>query len=139
MFAVDQFTKHAVATTFLPGESRIAIPHLLKWTFEENQRGAFGLFGNQPWLLIAMALVVLALFWYSFRDIARKSMLVRIAFGMITGGAIGNIVDRLHFHYVVDFIDFYSIWPNVFNIADSCITVGVALLILSSLAPHRST
>ncbi|MDQ6932397.1 MAG: signal peptidase II [Candidatus Eremiobacteraeota bacterium] len=139
MFTIDQFTKHAVAGTFLPGESRIVIPHLLKWTFEQNQRGAFGLFGNQPWLLIAMALVVLALFWYSFRDLAAKSILVRIAFGMITGGAIGNVVDRLHFHYVVDFIDFYSIWPNVFNIADSCITVGVALLILSSLAPHRST
>ncbi len=138
VFAVDQFTKRAVAGTFLPGESRMVVPHVLKWTFEQNQRGAFGLFGSQPWLLIAMALVVLAVFWYSFRDLAAKSMLVRIAFGMITGGAIGNIVDRLHFHYVVDFIDFYRIWPNVFNIADSCITVGVALLILSSLASHRS-
>ncbi len=138
MFAVDQLTKRSVSGSFLPGESRIAIPHLLKWTFEQNQRGAFGLFGSQPWLLIAMALVVLVLFWYSFRDLAAKSVLVRIAFGMITGGAIGNIIDRLHFHYVVDFIDFYRIWPNVFNVADSCITIGVGLLILSSLASHRS-
>jgi len=136
---VDQLTKHAVAGSFMPGESRIVIPRLLKWTFEENQHGAFGLFGSQPWLLIGMALVVLVLFWYSFRDLAAKSILVRVAFGMITGGAIGNIVDRLHFHYVVDFIDFYRIWPNVFNVADSCITVGVGLLILSSLAPHRSS
>jgi len=138
VFAVDQLTKRSVSGSFLPGESRIAIPHLLKWTFEQNQRGAFGLFGSQPWLLIAMALVVLVLFWYSFRDLAAKSVLVRIAFGMITGGAIGNIIDRLHFHYVVDFIDFYRIWPNVFNVADSCITIGVGLLILSSLASHRS-
>ncbi|MDQ6826502.1 MAG: signal peptidase II [Candidatus Eremiobacteraeota bacterium] len=139
MFAIDQFTKHAIAGKFMPGESRIVIPHFLKWTFEENQHGAFGLFGSQPWLLIGMALVVLVLFWYSFRDLAARSVLVRIAFGMITGGAIGNIVDRVHFHYVVDFIDFYRIWPNVFNVADSGITIGVALLILSSLAPHRST
>ncbi len=139
MFAVDQLSKHAVAGNFMPGESRIVIPSLLKWTFEENQHGAFGLFGSQPWLLIAMALVVLVLFWYSFRDLAAKSLLVRVAFGMITGGAIGNIVDRLHFHYVIDFIDFYRIWPNVFNVADSCITVGVGLLILASLAPHRSS
>ena len=62
---------------------------------------------------------------------------VRIAFGMILGGAIGNIVDRLHYQFVVDFIDFYRIWPNVFNVADSCITGGVILLILSSLAKSR--
>ena len=58
-------------------------------------------------------------------------MTVRIAFGMIVGGAIGNIVDRLHYGYVIDFIDFYRIWPNIFNVADSCITVGVGLLLIS--------
>ena len=66
-----------------------------------------------------------------------QSLTVRIAFGMIVGGAIGNIVDRLHNGYVVDFIDFYRIWPNIFNVADSCITVGVALLLISSLATRR--
>jgi len=64
---------------------------------------------------------------------------VRIAFGMIVGGAIGNIVDRLHYTFVVDFIDFYRIWPNIFNVADACITTGVALLILSSLVTRRRT
>jgi len=134
---VDQITKHALVTTFLPGESRIVIPHLLKWTFEQNQHGAFGFFGNSPVLLILMALIVLGIFWYSFRDAAARSITVRIAFGLILGGAVGNIVDRLHFAYVVDFIDFYRIWPNVFNVADSCITGGVILLILSSLATRR--
>jgi len=56
---------------------------------------------------------------------------------MIVGGAIGNIVDRLHYTFVVDFIDFYRIWPNIFNVADACITTGVALLILSSLVTRR--
>jgi signal peptidase II len=56
---------------------------------------------------------------------------------MIVGGAIGNIVDRVHLHYVVDFIDFYKIWPNIFNVADSCITIGVALLLLSSIVTRR--
>ena len=49
---------------------------------------------------------------------------------MIVGGAIGNIVDRLHYGYVIDFIDFYRIWPNIFNVGDSCITIGVGLLLL---------
>jgi signal peptidase II len=76
--------------------------------------------------------VVLGLFGFAFRDAVRTSLLVRLAFGAIVGGAAGNIVDRLQHHYVVDFIDFKTIWPNVFNVADSCITAGVAVLILAS-------
>jgi signal peptidase II len=135
--ALDQLTKRIIITNFLPGESRFAIPHFLRWTYEQNQHGAFGLFGSSPVLLIGMALVVLLIFWFSFREQARHSTLVRIAFGMIMGGAIGNIIDRLQFRYVVDFIDFYRIWPNIFNVADACITVGVVLLILASLATRR--
>ena len=134
----DQFSKHLVITSFLPGESRFVIPHFLKWTYERNFHGAFGLFGNSPVMLIGMAIVVLVLFWYSFRDAAAKSLVVRIAFGMIVGGAIGNIVDRLHYGYVIDFIDFYRIWPNIFNVGDSCITVGVGLLLISSLVTRRN-
>ena len=133
----DQLAKHYIATHFMPGESRLVIPGLLRWTFEQNEHGAFGLFGDSPALLIAMAAVVLAVFWLSFRDQARNSLLVRVAFGMILGGAIGNIVDRVHYRYVIDFIDFYKIWPNIFDVADACITAGVILLILASLAPKR--
>ncbi len=134
---LDQYTKHLVVTSFLPGESRFVIPHFLKWTFERNVHGAFGLFGSNAVLLIGMAIVVLVLFWFSFRDAAARSLTVRIAFGMIVGGAIGNIIDRVHYGFVIDFIDFYRIWPNIFNIADSCITVGVGLLLLSSLVTRR--
>jgi signal peptidase II len=134
--ALDQFTKYTVATSFEPGESRIAIPHLLWWTYVQNHRGAFGLFGSQAWLLVAMALAVLGVFWYAFRDAAAQSLLVRIAFGAIVGGAVGNIVDRFHYGFVVDFVDLH--WWPVFNVADSCITVGVALLVLSSLARSQA-
>jgi len=133
----DQLSKQYIAAHFMPGESRLVVPGLLRWTYEQNQHGAFGLFGDSPALLIAMAAVVLAVFWLSFRDQARNSRLVRVAFGMILGGAIGNIVDRVHYRYVIDFIDFYKIWPNIFDVADACITTGVILLILASLAPKR--
>ena len=135
VLGLDQYTKHLVASSFLPGESRIAIPHLLYWTYVQNHAGAFGLFGTTPWLLVAMSLAVLAVFWYAFRDLAAKSRLVCVAFGAIVGGAIGNVVDRFHYSYVVDFID-VRWWP-VFNVADSCITVGVGLLILSSILRER--
>ncbi|GAC1653811.1 MAG: signal peptidase II [Vulcanimicrobiaceae bacterium] len=133
----DQLSKHWILTHCAIGQCRQIVPGVLNWTFEQNEHGAFGLFGSSPVLLIAMALIVLAIFWFSFREAASKSRLVRVAFGLILGGAIGNIVDRVHFHFVVDFIDFYRIWPNVFNVADSCITGGVILLLLSSLVNTR--
>jgi signal peptidase II len=137
VFVLDQVTKRLVTSSYLPGESRIVIPRLLRWTYERNVHGAFGLFGSNSLLLIGLAIVVLVIFWVSFRDAAMQSRLVCVAFGMIVGGAIGNIVDRVHYGYVVDFIDFYRIWPDIFNVGDSCITSGVILLLLSGLASSR--
>ena len=135
----DQLSKIWIvkACAPLPAPCRVIIPHFLNWTYERNVHGAFGLFGNNAVLLIGMAIVVLILFWFSFREAAARSLTVRIAFAMIVGGAIGNIVDRIHYGYVIDFIDFYRIWPNIFNVGDSCITVGVGLLLLSSLVTRR--
>lgn len=135
VLGLDQWTKHIVITTFDPGESRIFIPHVLYWTYVQNRAGAFGLFGTQTWLLVAMALGVLALFWYAFRDVARHSAMVRIAFGAIVGGAFGNIIDRFHYSFVVDFIDLR--WWPVFNVADSCITIGVGMLVLATILRDR--
>jgi len=137
VFLLDRWTKSLIGAHFFPGESAIVVPHVLWWTYVQNTHGAFGLFGSQPVLLIGLALAVLVLFAYAFRDAVRSSLLVRIAFGAIVGGAAGNIVDRLQHHYVVDFIDFKTIWPNVFNAADSCITIGVIVLILASMRTER--
>jgi signal peptidase II len=137
VFFLDRWTKSLITAHFYPGQSAIVVPHLLWWTYVQNTHGAFGMFGSQPALLIGLALIVLALFAYAFRDAVRTSPAVRIAFGGIVGGAAGNIVDRLQHQYVVDFIDFKTIWPNVFNAADSCITVGVIVLILASLRMDR--
>jgi len=119
----------------MPGESRLIVPHLLYLTYVQNTHGAFGLFGDRIWFLIGLAVVVLGLFYAAFRDAAAQSLLVRIAFGAILGGAVGNIVDRIQRHFVVDFIDLR--WWPVFNVADSCITIGVILLVLGS-AKRRS-
>ena len=133
VFVLDRWTKTLVMSSFFPGESRLVIPHLLWWTYVQNTHGAFGLFGNSPVLLITLAIIVLTIFALAFRDAVQRSLLVRIAFGMIVGGAVGNIVDRLQHRWVVDFIDFKTIWPNVFNVADASITIGVGLLIVASL------
>lgn len=138
VFLLDRWSKSIVLGQFAPGESRLVVPRLLWFTFVENTHGAFGMFGNSPILLIGLAVLVLAMFAWAFRDAVKRSNLVRVAFGMIAGGAVGNVIDRLQHHWVVDFIDFKTIWPNVFNVADACITVGVGLLIIASLVRNEA-
>ncbi len=130
VFLIDRLTKAQIASTFMPGESRLIVPHLLYLTYVQNTHGAFGLFGDRTWLLIALGMVVLGVFYFAFREAAAQSLLVRLAFGAILGGALGNMIDRLQRHFVVDFID-VRVWP-VFNVADSFITIGVGLLLLAS-------
>lgn len=129
--AGDQYTKHVVSTTFLPDESRIVIPHVVYLTYVQNSHGAFGLFGSHPLLLAAFASAVLIGFFLWYRSTGNAGMTTHIAFGLILGGAIGNIADRMRLSYVVDFIDFR--WWPVFNVADSAISIGVCLLLIRML------
>jgi signal peptidase II len=103
----------------------------------QNSRGAFGLFGTHPLLLAAIASAVLAGFYVWYRSNAGTT-LTHVAFACILGGAAGNILDRLRFGYVVDFID-VRVWPNVFNVADCAITAGVGLLLLRMFLYERRT
>lgn len=134
VIALDHVTKDAVASHFLPGESRILIPHIVYLTYVQNFHGAFGLFGTHPLLLTAAASLVLITFYLWYRREGASTM-VHVAFAFIFGGAVGNIIDRLRFGYVHDFIDF-RVWP-VFNVADSAITVGVGLLLLQMLVHSK--
>jgi signal peptidase II len=146
-FIADQWSKHVVTTRlFFDAHCspwcghKILIPGWLEIAPIPNIHGAFGMFGSSKPLLVVLALIVLVIFWWSFREAASRSRLVCIAFGMIAGGAVGNIVDRVHYGYVIDFIDFFrfpQIWRFTFNVGDSCITVGVVLLLLASLVRSR--
>jgi signal peptidase II len=133
VIALDQFTKKIVTTTFLPGESRIVVPHIFFLTYVQNHKGAFGFFGGHPLLMAAVALVVVLVFYSWYRQDG-ASTATHLIFGLILGGAIGNIVDRLRFGYVVDFFDVHLqgtpyYWP-VFNVADSAISIGIISLLL---------
>ncbi|KPF81381.1 signal peptidase II [Brevundimonas sp. AAP58] len=115
------------------------IPGVLSFTMVRNTGVSFGLFGGGEarWFLSAFSIVVAgALAWWAMK--AERRLLVT-AIGLVIGGAIGNVIDRVRFGYVVDFIDFSAtgLFPWVFNVADSAITVGVALLILDSVISER--
>lgn len=138
--AADQFTKWLVLTNFTLHEIRTAIPGFLNWVYFTNTGAAFGLFAGEPsfarqafFVTVAIATLVILLIFYRYFK-AQGRIFVH-AIGMIAGGAIGNLIDRLRLGSVVDFIDLHVKgyhWP-AFNIADAGITVGAILFIIGSL------
>ena len=115
------------------------LPPVLNFSWVENTGVSFGLFsgGEARWVLsIFSVMVTIGLGWWALK--ADRRLLIA-AIGLVMGGAVGNVIDRVRFGYVVDFIDFSGtgVFPWVFNIADSAITIGVVLLILDSLISDK--
>jgi signal peptidase II len=136
--AADQVSKHAVEKFTAPGSERVLIPGVLNLLHTSNPGVAFGLFAgsSNPWkpaLLIGFSVAVIAmLIWLLVTDRAGGS-LGRYGIALILGGAAGNVLDRFSRHSVTDFIDFYVghyHWYT-FNIADSAIVIGAALVVLA--------
>lgn len=130
---VDQLSKWLACQNLWLGESFPVISGAFHITLIYNTGAAFGLFLNQTIFFVVISIIAV-LFIISFLVSAqlskgRKStpFLTRFCLALILGGAIGNLIDRLRFGYVVDFLDF-RIWP-VFNLADSAITLGAIFLI----------
>ncbi len=141
VIVLDQLTKAWILDGFSLREvGRVMIaPPVMNFSYVENTGVSFGLFGGGEarWLLSIFALVVAAgLSWWALQ--AKRRLLVA-AIGLIVGGAVGNAIDRIRFGYVVDFIDFSGtgVFPWVFNVADSAITIGIVLLILDSVMSER--
>lgn len=122
-----------------PFERRPVIPGVLDLTYVQNPYGAMGLFGDRPALLIGLALGVVVLLAYLLRETLRHSVPAQLGFGLVVGGAAGNVIDRFVHHFVVDFIaprGFY-----IFNAGDAFITVGVVTIVFAGLrsAPRTRT
>jgi len=141
---LDLWTKN-IATNSLTLYRPEALTSWLNMTLAHNYGAAFSFLsdagGWQRWLFTGLASVVtLVLIVWLFRLQAREKM-TAAALGLIIGGAVGNLIDRINHGYVVDFIDVYYRdwhWP-AFNLADSAITCGVALLIIDGLFLSAST
>jgi signal peptidase II len=135
--ALDQATKVVVLDRLPLGLPLAVIDDLLSLTLVMNPGLAFGLLGGVPrawrWVVAALSLVALAvLARVALRVLPAGGWIGRAAIGLIFGGAVGNLIDRARFGAVVDFVDVHWRgwhWP-AFNVADSAITVGVALLAL---------
>ncbi len=126
---LDQTTKLWVWATFLLGETRPIVPGLLNLRYVRNDGAAWGLFAGQRWPLIAISVFMLGLLIRHRHELIAFGRAGTLTLGLLCGGIVGNLLDRLRFAYVVDFVDLY--WGArhfpAFNVADAAISVGVAL------------
>ena len=132
---LDRLTKCLVQTAFTPGQTVPLIPSIAHLTYVQNTGAAFGLFRGQVWWLAVVSVVVCGWMIFELRRAVSSVSLSVISMSLVLGGAVGNLIDRVWLGYVVDFIDL-RVWP-VFNVADSCITIGVGLLLWQSLVKRR--
>jgi signal peptidase II len=137
-YAVDRVTKVLAERFLADGPPIELIPGAVHLRFTTNPGGAFGLFGGLAWLFVAIGVVVAAFVLLASRNL--PSWASAVGLGLVLGGALGNLTDRVIrgpgiSGEVVDFIDL-RIWP-VFNLADSAIVVGAAVLLLVSIRRER--
>lgn len=141
VIVIDQITKRIVDTTMQLYQSIELIPYF-QLTYMRNQGAAFsflsGAGGWQRWFFIGLAVIASVFICFWLKKLNRSQRWEAIAWSLVLGGALGNLIDRILYGYVIDFLDVYIgdwHWP-AFNVADSAITVGVAMLLLDSFKPQ---
>jgi signal peptidase II len=126
VIVLDQATKF-LALKFLRLNTPFPlINNFLNLTLVHNRGAAFGIFQHQLFFFIVVSLFAIGLILYNLKN-KNNSFIIKLSLGLILGGAIGNLIDRLRFGYVIDFLDL-RVWP-VFNLADSVITLAALVLI----------
>jgi signal peptidase II len=138
IYVLDRVTKLLAERLLQGGPAVEIIPGVFSLRFTTNPGGAFGLFGGLTWLFVTTSLVVTAVVIVASVNLPGRTSAVGL--GLVLGGAVGNLTDRVirgpgFSGEVVDFLDF-QLWP-VFNVADSAIVIGAAVLLLSSLRVER--
>ncbi len=137
LIILDQYTKMWVTTHIPQGHFIMVIDNLFALTHIRNPGVAFGLFAEGPsvlktYLFVGFSIIAIIAIMIVFHKTPRENKTVLIALILIFSGAIGNLIDRVLYHEVIDFLDiFYNHyhWP-AFNVADSCITFGVGLMFI---------
>ncbi|MDI6605862.1 MAG: signal peptidase II [Candidatus Omnitrophota bacterium] len=136
ILSLDQFTKFIFNRNLTAGISLPVMKNIFYLTLVHNRGAAFGILKNQTYLFIFTSIFAIILIYFGLKEQRRKRLSVYVlSLALILAGAIGNLIDRLSFGYVIDFLDL-RIWP-VFNIADAAITIGAVLLGWSVLREKR--
>ncbi|WP_238654673.1 signal peptidase II [Paenibacillus piscarius] len=135
VFLIDQGTKYLIATRLELAEQIPVIKDFFIITSHRNRGAAFGILQGQQWFFIVITVIVVAgIVWY-LNKTRKTRKLLPTALALVLGGAVGNFLDRILNGEVVDFLmfNFGSYTFPIFNVADSCIVIGVGLIILDTL------
>ncbi|WP_294466748.1 signal peptidase II [uncultured Ruminococcus sp.] len=126
---IDQIIKYFVSVYLQPVGSVSVIDNLFSLTYVENKGVAFGMFSDMRWVFVALTSVLLAIIiFYMFKK-RPKGKFFYVCAALIIGGGIGNLIDRIFYGYVIDYLSF-SFFPPVCNFADYCITAGTIMLVI---------
>lgn len=126
---IDQIIKYFVSTNLQPVGSVSVIDNLFSLTYVENKGVAFGMFSDMRWVFVALTSVLLAIIiFYMFKK-RPKGKFFYVCAALIIGGGIGNLIDRIFYGYVIDYLSL-SFFPPVCNFADYCITAGTIMLVI---------
>jgi signal peptidase II len=126
---IDQIIKYFVSVYLQPVGSVSVIDNLFSLTYVENKGVAFGMFSDMRWIFVALTSVLLAIIiFYMFKK-RPKGKFFYVCAALIIGGGIGNLIDRIFYGYVIDYLSL-SFFPPVCNFADYCITAGTIMLVI---------
>ncbi len=123
---LDQFVKYLVRKNMELGQSIPIISGIFHLTYIENPGAAFGILANRRLLFLLLTIIIVGIMFYLYFQLRQKKSLTAFSLGLVISGALGNFIDRFFRGTVTDLFDL-RIWP-IFNIADICICVGLALL-----------
>ncbi len=123
---LDQFVKYLVRTNMELDQSIPIISGIFHLTYIENPGAAFGILANRRLLFLLLTIIIVGVMFYLYFQLRQKKSLTAFSLGLVISGALGNFIDRFFRGTVTDLFDL-RIWP-IFNIADICICVGLALL-----------
>lgn len=126
---IDQIIKYFVSAYLQPVGSVSVIDNLFSLTYVENKGVAFGMFSDMRWIFVALTAIMLAIIiFYMFKK-RPKGKFFYICAALIIGGGVGNLIDRIFYGYVIDYLSL-SFFPPVCNFADYCITAGTIMLVI---------
>ena len=145
MVALDQATKIFIHSTFQLYQAIEIVPDYFNIIYVRNTGLAFSLFTDRlghysTWIFLGITLVALGIIIHLFFQTRENAMLLPTALSFVLAGAFGNLIDRLHWGYVVDFIQWHygeHYWPT-FNVADISIAIGIVFLVIDSFRPQAA-
>lgn len=140
IFILDQISKLIVMKSLNLNESVKIIGNFFKLTYTHNNGAAFGIFGGKIIFILIISLIILGYLLYELFKNKKNSIYMNISLVMIIGGLLGNLLDRIYFGYVRDFIDFiiFNYDAPIFNIGDIFIVLGAILFFISVLLEEKN-